>query len=81
MVDYPHASAACLCYLGKREERRWMFQVFSLRLSTVLCQPYNTGKRAKSAKERPTSWTLQSAVGTKLLWTTLFRAGGLSRPG
>lgn len=22
MVDYPHASAACLCYLGEREGRR-----------------------------------------------------------
>lgn len=108
MVDYPHASAACLCYLDEREggeegkgkdAGRLMFFLFSCcptGLSTPSCCPFEIGKGKKeneeSRKETASgsksavdeldfSLTLQSAVWTKLLWTTSFRVEGLSLRG
>lgn len=108
MVDYPHASAACLCYLDEREGGEegeskdagcLMFSLFfccPAGLSTLSCWPFEIGKRKKeneeSRKERASgsksavdeldfSLTHQSAVWSKLLWTTSFRVEGLSLRG
>lgn len=61
MADYPHASAACLCYLDEREggeerERESrdaghsvlsLFLCCSVGLSTLSCWPFDVGKRKK----------------------------------
>lgn len=61
MVDYPHASAACLCYLGEREGEAQSGDAeclkFSLSLSLVSdCPPYSAGllklAKGESRKER-----------------------------
>lgn len=68
MVDYPHASAACLCYLDKRvrgEEGagkdagclKFSLSLFfrcSTRLSTLSCWPFEFGKGKKANEETQT---------------------------
>lgn len=64
MADYPHASAACLCYLDEREggeegkskdTGRLMFSLFfcyPAGLSTLSCWPFEIGKRKKEDEGR-----------------------------
>lgn len=60
MVDYPHASAACLCYLGEREgeaqSRDAECLKFSLSLSSRTVHLYSAGllklAKGESRKER-----------------------------
>lgn len=71
---------------GGPKLRCWMLNLFSLRLglSTSPCWPFKIWQKEKAERRRwrqPTSRTLQSAVWTKLLWTTSFRVEGSSHPG
>lgn len=87
MADYPHASAACLCYLDGREgdERGrkqgcWTFNVFSLssrcpaRLSTQSCWPFEFGKRKKEIEGR--GWAAQAVQSRS--WTSPWHFKALS---